>query len=141
MECSDRKGGRLMLHRTHRNGLSVDFMVPKMKKGKQIKFYDHLGLWHYLMNFDSFGRLKLNKKVAIDFETIGRHIIALDNAAKANDLFVSKVILKIDLKDDFFNTASGREIRRRGIYFARNLSKSVDRMHDDHYHVDFKVRE
>lgn len=139
MECSDKRGGVLMLHRTHNNGLSVDFMVPKIKNGKQSKFYDRLGLWHYLLQFDSSGRLKLNKKVKIDFETIGRHIIALDNAAHKNGLKVSKVILMIDLKDDFYKTQSGKEIKRRGIYFARKLSPAVDMMHDDHYHVDFKV--
>ncbi|MCG8698510.1 MAG: hypothetical protein MI922_10690 [Bacteroidales bacterium] len=141
MECSDKRGGNLMLHRTHNNGLSVDFMVPKIKNGKQSKFYDKLGLWHYLLQFDSSGRLKLNKKVKIDFETIGRHIIALDNAARKNGLKVSKVILMINLKDDFYKTQSGKEIKRRGIYFARKLSPVVDMMHDDHYHVDFKIVE
>ena len=138
MECSDKKGGKVLLHRTHRNGLSVDFMVPKVKNGKQIKFYDRFGLWHYLLNFDSSGRLKLNKKVTIDFESMAKHIIALDNAARKNGLSVSKVILKINLKDDFYRTKSGQEIKRRGIYFAKRLSKKVDMVHDDHYHVDFK---
>lgn len=141
MECSDKKGGKVLLHRTHRNGLSIDFMVPKLKEQKQARFFDRLGLWHYLLNFDGSGKLRLNKKVSIDFETMGRHIIALDNAARENGLVVKKVILKIDLKDDFFSTPAGREVKRRGIYFARNLSPAVDRMHDDHYHVDFALVE
>lgn len=90
------------------------------------------------LNFDSRGRLKINKKVSIDFETLGKHIIALDNAAKKNGLSISKVILKIDLKDDFYKTESGKEVKRRAIYFARNLSKAQNMVHDDHYHVDFK---
>jgi penicillin-insensitive murein endopeptidase len=139
MECSLKKGGKTLIHRTHRNGLSVDFMVPKIKDGKQVVAYDRIGLWHYLLNFDSSGRLKMNKKVSIDFETMGKHIIALDNAARKNGLSISKVILKIDLKDDFFKTSSGKEIKHRGIYFARNLTKNVDLVHDDHYHVDFKI--
>lgn len=139
MECSNRKGGDMMLHRTHRNGLSVDFMVPKHKKGIQNKFYDRLGLWHYLLQFDSSGKLKINKRIEIDFESIGRHIIALDNASRKNNLRVSKVILKIDLKDDFYKTKAGQEIKRRGIYFARNLPQTIDMMHDDHYHIDFKL--
>lgn len=138
MECSGKKGGKLSLHRTHRNGLSVDFMVPLKKNGKQKRAYDLLGLWHYLLEFNSDGILELNKNISIDFETIGKHIIALDNAAKSNGLAISKVILKIDLKDDFFRTDSGKEIKRRGIYFAYALTKKVDMMHDDHYHVDFK---
>ena len=67
MECSGEKGGRILIHRTHRNGLSVDFMVPKIKSGKQYKWYDRLGLWHYLLNFDSNGNLIGDKKVSIDF--------------------------------------------------------------------------
>ena len=55
MECSNKQGGKMPLHRTHRNGLSVDFMVPLLKNGKQNKFYDRLGLWHYLLQFDSSG--------------------------------------------------------------------------------------
>jgi penicillin-insensitive murein endopeptidase len=140
MECSDNEGGKILLHRTHRSGMSIDFMVPLLKNGKQTTFYDNLGLWHYLLNFDSTGKLNIDKKVSVDFETIGKHIIALDNAARANGLVISIVILKIDLKDDFFNTASGKEVKRRGIYFAKNLPDHVNVMHDDHYHVDFQLK-
>jgi penicillin-insensitive murein endopeptidase len=140
MECSDKQGGKLYLHRTHQNGLSVDFMVPKTKNGRQSRFYDRIGLLHYLLNFDSSGKFNLNKKISIDFETIGKHIISLDNAAKKNGLVISKVILKIDLKDDLYNTESGKEVKKRGIYFAKYLPKYIDIMHDDHYHIDFKYK-
>ncbi len=139
MECADKKGGKLLLHRTHRNGLSVDFMVPKIRNNKQVRIFDHLGLWHYLLNFDSDGRLLLNKKLRIDFNTIAEHIIALDNAARENGLKISKVIFKSDLKDDLFLTRQGAEIKHRGIYFTKYLPEMVDRMHDDHYHIDFEV--
>jgi len=139
MECSDRKGGKIRLHRTHRNGLSIDFMVPKLKNNAQVKRYDWLGLWHYLLNFDSSGRLRNNKNVCIDFETIAKHILALDNACRKHGLKISKVILKIDLKDDLFSTDAGKELRKRGIYFAQNLPGIVNKLHDDHYHIDFKL--
>lgn len=139
MECSLKNGGKTLLHRSHKNGLSVDFMVPKMKDQKQVKRYDKMGLWHYLLNFDAEGRLTLNKDVVIDFETMGRHILALDDAARKNGLAISKVILKIDLKDEFYSTKSGKEVKKRGIYFARNLSEILNKVHDDHYHVDFKI--
>ena len=138
MECSNHTGGKIILHNTHRNGLSIDFLVPKKKKEKQSTIYDQIGLAHYLLDFDSNGCLSFNQKVTIDFETMGKHIIALDNAAKRNGLAISKVILKINLKDDFYKTQSGKEVKKRGIYFARSLPKNVDNMHDDHYHIDFK---
>ncbi len=44
MECSNKKGGKLLFHRTHRNGVSVDLMIPKkFQSGKQSRFLDRLG--------------------------------------------------------------------------------------------------
>ena len=51
-----------------------------------------------------------------------------------------KVILKINLKDDFYRSPTGKEIKRSGIYFALALSPVVDKLHDDHYHIDFALR-
>jgi len=135
MESARSGGGRLWPHRTHQIGMSVDFMVPKTKNGRQHRWLDRLGVWHYLLSFDEKGQW--SDKVAIDFETMGRHLLALDDAARENGLRIKKVILKIDLKDDFYATESGKKVRARGIYFARALPKLVDDLHDDHYHVDF----
>src|SRR5688572_27517500 len=32
MECSQKRGGRMLFHWTHQNGVSADFMVPKKKR-------------------------------------------------------------------------------------------------------------
>ncbi|WP_273447253.1 hypothetical protein [Neolewinella agarilytica] len=137
MESARCGGGRLWPHRTHQIGMSVDFMVPKIKNGQQYRWLDRLGVWHYLLSFDEKGRWSEN--VAIDFETMGKHILALDDAARKNGLRIKKVILKIDLKDDFYATKSGQAVRARGIYLAKALPKLVDDLHDDHYHVDFNI--
>ncbi|MEL6719347.1 MAG: hypothetical protein AAFO82_14465 [Bacteroidota bacterium] len=139
MECANKDGGKMWLHRTHQNGLSVDFMVPKKSGSKQTKWLDRLGLWHYLLEFTDEGESKLNQSIEIDFETMGKHILALDRAARANGLKINKVILKIELKDDFYATASGKKVKQKGIYFARSLSNIVNRVHDDHYHIDFEI--
>lgn len=136
MECSKKHGGKMSPHRTHQNGLSIDFMTPLKKNGKQKKAYNRIGIFRYLLNFDSNG--KLNKKVIVDFETMARHILLLDNEAMKNGLGVKKVIFKINLKDELFATKSGAELKKRGIYFARNLPERIDKLHDDHYHVDFE---
>ncbi len=140
MECSRKKGGKMLIHYTHRNGLSVDFMVPKTRKGRQTRRYDHIGVWHYLLEFDPEGRLSFDAATSIDFESMARHLLALDDAARANGLRIRKVIFKLNLKDDLFKTPSGRQLQRRNIYFARQLPKRVDDVHDDHYHVDFEIR-
>ncbi len=50
MECSDRYGGRLLIHRTHQNGTSADFMVPKKRGTRAGAFFDHLDYFHYLIS-------------------------------------------------------------------------------------------
>jgi len=137
MECSNKKGGSMFPHRTHQNGTSLDFMTPLMKKGKQHKFFDRIGIFRYALNFDKDGVLKLNKKVSIDYENMARHILAMEEAARKNGMYIKKVIFKINLKDNLFDTESGKRLQSSGIYFAQSLPKSIDNLHDDHYHVDF----
>lgn len=153
MECARKGGGRMLPHRTHQTGMSADFMVPKVqveqgaaaggelgekKLAPQNRLLDRLGVWHYLLAADEQGHFTTS--TSIDFERMGRHLLALDDAARANGLGIRKVILKINLKDEFFATESGQRLKNRGIYFARKLSPVVDDLHDDHYHVDFKFR-
>ncbi len=137
MECSRKKGGKMKPHRTHQNGTSIDFGSPLMKNGKPIKRDHKLGIFHYTMRFNENGVLKSNKNVQIDFETMGKHILSLEKAARKRGMYVKKVILKINLKDDLFKTTSGKIIKQNGIYFAQKLPKLIDNVHDDHYHVDF----
>lgn len=140
METSNKDGGRMHLHRTHQNGYSADFMIPKVRKGKQSGLLDCIGLSHYLLAFDDDGTSTLSDGISLDLETAARHLLALDDAAAKNGLKIRKIILKIALKDEFYATPSGQKVRDRGIYIVRNLSKIVDDLHDDHYHVDFEWR-
>jgi penicillin-insensitive murein DD-endopeptidase len=89
------------------------------------------------MSFDSDGNYNGKKGVKIDFETMGKHLLALEEAARKNGMFIKKVILKIDLKDNFFESEAGKKIKKKNIYFAQSLPKMVDNQHDEHYHVDF----
>jgi len=136
MECANRHGGKMLIHRTHQTGLSVDLMTPMMKKGRQYKMTDRFGVGHYLLDYDEHGHW--TKNVEVDFETMAKLILAIDDAAKNNGLKLSKVILKIDLKDEFYASPSGQKVKVRGIYFAMALPKVVDNMHDDHIHLDFE---
>jgi len=136
MECANKHGGKMLIHRTHQTGLSIDLMTPMKKKGKQYKWTDRLGMWHYLLQYDDHGHW--TKQVEVDFEAMGKLILALDDAAKNNGLRLSKVILKISLKDEFYASKAGQEVKARGIYLAMALPKIVDNLHDDHIHVDFE---
>jgi len=138
MECSNKNGGKMRPHRTHQNGTSIDFMTPLMKKGKQHRFYDRIGLLRYVLNFDKDGVLNWNKKVSIDYETMARHILSVEKSARKKGMRIKKVIFKINLKDNLFATASGKKLKTSGIYFAQSLPKIIDNLHDDHYHIDFE---
>ena len=139
MECSKKKGGRMWPHRTHLKGRSIDFATPLIKKGKPYNFHRYYGLLHYAMAFDNNGVSKRNKNISIDFETMAKHILALDKSARKHGLYIKKVILKTDLKDNFYKTKSGKIVKKKNIYFAKKLPKLVDDLHDDHYHVDFGI--
>lgn len=136
MECANKHGGKMLIHRTHQTGLSVDLMTPMMKKGKPYTLTDHLGVWHYLLDYGNSG--KWTKNIEVDFETLGRLILAIDDSAKKNGLKLSKVILKTDLKDEFYASESGKQVKARGIYLAMVLPKMVNNLHDDHIHLDFR---
>jgi len=140
METAKRKGGRPYPHRTHQNGLSVDFMSPLLKHGKPI-YYSWLGIFRYTLNFDKNGRKTNNQNVEIDFNLMAEHILLLQKNAAIFGLKIKKVILKTDLKDHLFETESGKKLKSSGIYFAKNLTPLLNKLHDDHYHIDFEISE
>lgn len=139
MECSNEHGGKIWPHRTHQNGLSVDFMSPLLKNGSPTTDFNAIGLPHYLMDFDENGIYTEDTNYSIDFNLVARHILLLNEEAKKNGLKIEKVILKIALKDNLFATEYGKKLKASGIYFATNLSELIDSLHDDHYHVDFSL--
>jgi penicillin-insensitive murein endopeptidase len=84
-------GGQLKPHKTRRNSLSVDFMVPVLdESGASIALPSSiLDKWGYDLEFDSNGRLD---NLEIDFDAIAEHICQLDVAAKGNCIGISRVI-------------------------------------------------
>jgi penicillin-insensitive murein endopeptidase len=141
MQSTDKHGGKLFFHRTHQNGYGIDFMIPTInKKGEQSKMLDWLGMWHYLLNFDEEGYNEIIGSVQLDFETISKHIIAIDDAARRNGLRIRKILIKTQLIDELYATDAGKEIQRRGIFIPTRLPHIVNQVHDDHYHIDFEER-
>lgn len=140
MECSHEHGGKLYPHRTHQNGMSVDFMMPKLKDGEPYYELDNLGAQHYMLTFDQNGKYSKDKSIELDFNTIALHILELQAAAKKNGLSIEKVIINTGLKDELFATEQGKILKESGIYIVRNLSPLINSVHDDHFHIDFKFR-
>ena len=139
MECSNKDGGKLFPHRTHQNGLSIDFMMPLIKGGKPFYRLDTLGADHYFLEFDNNGRYKEDITISIDFNLVAQHILILNKAAKLLHIKLAKIIINTDLKDELFATHYGKTLKTSGIYVVQKLSPLINSLHDDHYHIDFEA--
>lgn len=127
-------GGRIRPHRTHQNGLSVDFFVPvRNAAGQSVPLpagvTNKLG---YDIEFDRAGRYG---EYTIDFPALAEHLYQLHRAARARGVGLSLVILDPDYLPRLFATERGPDLRRtlpfmKGRPWVR---------HDEHYHVDFSV--
>jgi len=51
---------------------------------------------------------------------------------------IAKVIIKIEYKDELFATEYGQKLKKSGIYIVKGLTKLINALHDEHYHIDFK---
>ncbi len=140
MESANKEGGKLYPHRTHQNGLSVDFMMPLTQGNKPYSQLDSLGTGHYLLAFNNNGEYGYNKSVKVDFNLMAQHILILNKEAEKVGLKIKKVIIKTEYKDELFATEYGKKLKASGIYLVKRLSKLINALHDEHYHVDFGKR-
>jgi penicillin-insensitive murein endopeptidase len=128
------QGGPFPPHRTHQNGLSVDFMVPVrdgagavvlLPTGPAVKY-------GYAHEFDADGRAG---ELRIDAAAITAHLLALDAAARRHGLRIERVIYEPALQPALFAAPGGPELRKRVPFMAH----SAWVRHDEHYHVDFRL--
>ncbi len=80
-ETGFKEGGQFKPHKTHRNGLSVDFMTPvKDKNGKSVHLPTNLlNKFGYNIEFDANDHYD---GMYIDYEAIAAHIVVLHKQAK-----------------------------------------------------------
>lgn len=127
-------GGSFAPHKTHQNGLCVDFMVPvKDSEGNSVP----LPTWvfnkgGYAIQFDLKGRYK---DYQIDYQAMAAHIDILVQTARKKGLRVRRVIFDPKLQPYLFQTRTGRSLKGR-VYFSKHRSWV---RHDEHYHVDFAL--
>jgi penicillin-insensitive murein endopeptidase len=127
-------GGRMRPHRTHQNGLSVDFFVPvRNAAGQSVALptgiTNKLG---YAIEFDQAGKYG---DYTIDFPALAEHLYQLHQAAQARGVGLSLVILDAAYLPKLFAT-------ERGPYLKKTLPFMKGKpwvRHDEHYHVDFSV--
>lgn len=133
-ETGRENGGEFKPHKTHKNGLSVDFMVPILNAdGDSVPLQTSaLNKWGYDLEFDSSGRLG---DVRIDAEAMAEHLYHLHRSALDRGVEIWRVIFAPDLQHLLHDTEYWP-------YLSEHLSFSTRQSwvrHDQHYHVDFEV--
>jgi len=133
-ETGFENGGQFKPHKTHQNGLSVDFMVPVLDpKGISVHLPTHMfNKYGYSIEFDANGRFE---DLTIDFKAMAAHIVALHKHAKAHGVEIWRVIFDPKLQPFLMKSSYGDYLRKH-INFS---TKRAWERHDEHYHVDFKI--
>lgn len=133
-ESGQAQGGPFPPHRTHQNGLSVDFMVPvRDASGESVPLPTQpWNKYGYGIEFDRKGRFG---EYRIDFEAMALHLEALHRAARRRGIGIERVIFDPAYLPSLFATS-------RGDYLQANIPfmmRPAWVRHDEHYHVDFSL--
>ena len=133
-ETGFKEGGQFKPHKTHRNGLSVDFMTPVMDvRGKSVHLptnpFNKLG---YSIEFDSNGNYD---ELKIDYEALAAHIVSLHKESVSQGYDIWRVIFDPKLQPNLFSTKYASYLKKN-IQFSKKQSWV---RHDEHYHVDFRI--
>ena len=128
-------GGSIRPHRTHQNGTSADFFVPVVDAaGRSVPLpTSALNKFGYDIEFDAAARYE---GLTIDFPALGEHLFQLQAAAEARGAPIALVIFDPRFMQRLFHT-------RHGLHLKQTLNfmpKDAWVRHDEHYHVDFKVK-
>ena len=134
-ETGKKYGGPFKPHKTHQNGLSVDFMVPILDPDSRsvplpASVFNKFG---YGIEFDDKGKYGSYR---IDFEAMAAHLLALKKEADIAGIGMQRVIYDPGLQPYLFATKNGSLLKENNITFSKKRSWV---RHDEHYHVDFIV--
>jgi penicillin-insensitive murein DD-endopeptidase len=126
-------GGSFKPHRTHQNGLSVDFMVPVRNTAGAIAEIPTsvTQKFGYGLEFDKSGRLG---DLEIDFEAIALHLSELKRSAARQHAKIARVVFEPELRERLARTRGWSDIKDLPF-----MTKSAWIRHDEHYHVDFEI--
>lgn len=123
-------GGRFWPHRTHRAGVSADFMVPVVRHGKPATLPSHpFNQFGYGIEFSAQG---VAGSQHVDWVALADHLHALRQAGKHHGVSIKLVILDHLFRPHLFKA----DPAVRALPF--NKGKPWIR-HDEHYHVDFTL--
>lgn len=133
-ETGFKEGGEFKPHKTHRNGLSVDFMTPVLNEANESVHLptNPLNKFGYNIEFNKDGEFI---DLRIDYDALAAHIVFLHKEAKALGYDLWRVLFDPELQAPLFRT-------KYGAYLKDNIQLSKKQSwvrHDEHYHVDFSI--
>lgn len=133
-ETGFEEGGQFKPHKTHRNGLSVDFMTPVVNNfGQSVHLPTHLvNKFGYDIEFDTNHQYD---EFTIDYIALAAHIVALHKEAVNQGVDLWRVIFDPKLQPELFKTPYGPYLKK---YIQFSKKRSWVR-HDEHYHIDFAI--
>lgn len=126
-------GGRFDPHRTHREGLSADFITPMKFEADGSAARLPIGpanRWGYDLRLDREGCLE---DICIDISAVILHIQALDRAAREQGYRIKQVIFDPPILLLLRNHQEYNKIQH-----IRFMEGQAWFPHDGHYHVDFE---
>jgi penicillin-insensitive murein DD-endopeptidase len=126
-------GGPFAPHKTHQNGLSIDFFVPlRDRAGRSVPLpTSAANRWGYDLELDKQGRLG---ELAIDFEAMAAHLLALQRAAAERHARIARVYFDTELQRSLRRTKAWPQLASVPFSTRRGWWR-----HDEHYHVDFDL--
>lgn len=133
-ETGWKNGGNFWPHKTHRNGLCVDFIVPviDINTNQPRKLFLHpFNLYGYNTRFNQEG---INGNLKIDFHTIVEHLYALKISCYENNITMERVIIDPPLLKHIQNDADFEFINDLPF-----MQKQAWVHHDSHYHIEFAL--
>lgn len=127
-ETGFKNGGAFKPHKTHQNGLSIDFMVPVVNaKGESVHLPTNaLNRLGYDIEFDDSS---IYNGLTIDYEAMAAHIASLHRASVKNGYELWRVIFDPKLQPNLFKTSSGAYLKNH-VQFSKKRSWV---RHDEHY--------
>jgi penicillin-insensitive murein endopeptidase len=127
-------GGPFAPHKTHQNGLSIDFFVPvRDRAGRSVPLpTSAANRWGYDLELDARGRLG---DLTIDFDAMAAHLLALHRAAAERHARIARVYFDTELQRLLRGTKAWPQLARAVPFSTRQGWWK----HDEHYHVDFDL--
>jgi penicillin-insensitive murein endopeptidase len=128
------EGGQFRPHKTHQNGLSVDFFVPVLNSDGESEALptNTFNKFGYNIEFSQQGQYD---DYRIDYDAMALHLLTLKQVADRHGVKVWRVIFDNTLQKQLFATQYGTDLQA-----ALTFSKKKPWVrHDEHYHVDFEL--